>query len=191
MNRLIAIPPILRPLHGEQASIRDLVLTYLAAAFAAVIVVLEPGARPGVIEWWAIAVVALVAADFAGGLVATHSSGTSAYYAARPRLRTVAILVHVVQPTVLFFVVGGPVEVWAVVPAFTILAALLVGSVPAAARRTLAAALVAAGIIIAFAWPVITPPEVWFAPIFLVKLVHGLAVSGACAGSARSTAHLS
>ena len=179
MNRVISIPRILRPIHGAAAPLRDLLLTYAVAAFAVVVVVLEPGARPGVFRWWAIAVVAAIAGDFAGGVVATHTRGTAAYYAARPRLQRVAILVHVLQPTLLFFVVGGPVEVWAVIPGYTILAALLVSAAPPTRQETRAAALVAAGIIISFAWPFITPPEVWFAPIFMVKLVHGLAASGA------------
>lgn len=176
MTRSIRVPRFLRELHGEKASVFDLALTYLAAIGTAIVIVVRPGARPVASLWWEIALVAVIGADLAGGAVANFTVGTDRYYAARPKLRLVFLMLHVVHPTILYLIIGGPPEVWIAIPAFTLASALVVNSLPRARQATVAAVLSSAGIMICFSWFVIAPPALWFGPLFLVKLVLGFSV---------------
>jgi hypothetical protein len=174
--RTLRIPRLFHEFHGEEARLIDVVFTWAAALIAVGIVVLRPSTRPVATTWWQIAIVALIAGDLVGGVVANFSEGTDRYYAARPRLRVGFLLLHVVQPTVLYFIIGGPVEVWASIPAYAIVAALVVNALPDDRQMPVATLLTAIGIMICFGWYVIAPPALWFGPIFLVKLVLGFAV---------------
>lgn len=176
MNRVVRVPRLLHVLHGEETTLGDLVVTWVVALGTALVIVLRPGTRPVATRWWEIAIVAAIGADIAAGVVATFTAGTDRFYAARPRLRIVFLLLHVIQPTLLFFIIGGPVEVWAVVPAFAIVSALVVNALPGRHQATLAAALTVAGVMICFGWFVVAPPALWFGPLFTVKLVLGFAV---------------
>jgi hypothetical protein len=163
-------------LHGERPSAGGLILTYTVAIFAALVVVVRPAARPSLFLWWEIAIAALVAADLAGGVVANFTESTNHFYARKKRLRVIYLLLHLLYPLVLFFVMNGPVEIWAAIPLFTVAGALLVTALPPPVQPPVAAAVVAVGLMVAFSWHVITPPLVWFAPLFLVKLVLGFSV---------------
>ncbi len=173
---MIRIPKVLREVHGEEAPLFDVVFSWVAAIVAAAIVVVRPAARPSTIAWWEVALVAVIAADLAGGVVANFTSGTDRYYAARPRLRIGFLLLHVVQPTLMYLAIGGPIEVWAAIPAYTIIAALVVNALPDGKQIAVAGFLTVLGIFVCFAWFVIAPPALWFGPVFLVKLVLGFAV---------------
>lgn len=176
MNRTIRIPRLLHELHGEEARLADVLVTWTVALAAAAIIVARAAARPAAVAWWEIAIVALVGADLAGGVVANFTASTDRYYASRPRLRIGFLALHVVHPVVLFFVIGGPVEVWAAIPAYTLAAAFAVNAIRGPAQAPVAAAFVVVGVLITFSWFVIAPPALWFAPLFLVKLVLGFAV---------------
>ena len=174
--RTIRIPGFLHEIHGEEAPLFDVVAAWATALIAAGIVLLRPATRPAAIAWWEIAIATIIAADLAGGVVANFSPGTDRYYAARPRLRIVFLLLHVIQPTLMYFVVGGPPETWIVIPAYTIVAALIVNALPDDRQIAVAGFFTALGIFVCFAWFVIAPPALWFGPIFLIKLVLGFAV---------------
>lgn len=176
MNRTVRVPRLLHVLHGEETTLGNLLFTWGVALATAVVVVLRAGTRPVATAWWEIAIVAAIGADIAGGVVASFTAGTERYYASRPRLRVVFLLLHVIQPTLLYFIIGGPPEVWAVVPGFAIVSALVVNALPGEHQQTLAAVLTVAGIMICFGWFVVAPPALWFGPLFTVKLVLGFAV---------------
>lgn len=176
MNRRIRIPWLLRALHGEESTPAELFMTYAAALITAAIIVTRAAARPAAVTWWEITIVALLGADIAAGAVATFTPGTDRFYSARPRLRIVFILLHALHPLVLFFIIGGPVEVWAAIPGYAIVSALVVNVLTPRLQQMVAPALVALGIVICFSWLVIAPPALWFGPLFLVKLVLGFAV---------------
>jgi hypothetical protein len=163
-------------LHGERPKPFEVAITYAVAVFAAVVVVLEPGARPSLFQWWETAIAAVIAADLAGGVVANFTGSTNDFYKARPKLRIVFLLSHLIHPAVLYLIMNGPIEIWAAIPAFTVAAALVVNALPERVQPSIAAALFAVGVMIAFTWHVITPPLVWFTPLFLAKLVLGFAV---------------
>ena len=176
MNRTVRIPRVLHELHGEAAPLSNVLLTWAVALAVAAIIVVRAAARPAAVAWWEIAIVAMVGADLAGGVVANFTPSTDRYYAERPRLRIGFLALHVIHPVVLYFVIGGPIEVWVAIPAYTLAAAFLVNAIRGPAQQPVAAALVVIGVIITFSWFVIAPPALWFAPLFLVKLVLGFAV---------------
>jgi hypothetical protein len=166
----------LRFLHGEEPSRVGLLCTYGAALFAAAVVVVRPDARPSLFLWWEVAIAALIAADLSGGVVANFTRSTSKFYRERGRTRVTYLILHLLYPVVLYIVMNGPVEIWAVIPLYTVAGALLVNALPERVQPPVAALLVSAGLIITFSWNVITPPLVWFGPLFLVKLVLGFSV---------------
>lgn len=167
---------ILAFLHGEEPKLLNVVLTYATAAFAAIVVILRPSARPSLFLWWETALAALVAADLAGGVVANFTASTNEFYKSRPKLRLIFLAGHIVYPLIFLVIMNAPPETWIAIPAFTIVAAFIVNGVPERHQPATAAALFAVGIMIAFTWHVITPPLVWFAPLFLTKLVLAFAV---------------
>ena len=176
MTRPIRVPRFLQELHGKETTRFDLVLTYLVAIGTVIVIVLRPGARPVATLWWEIAIVAIIGGDLAGGAVANFTPGTDRYYAGRPRLRLLFLALHVIHPAILSFIIGGPPEVWIAIPAFTLVSAFVVNSLPRERQPTVAAVLTVAGIMICFSWFVIAPPALWFGPLFLVKLVLGFSV---------------
>jgi hypothetical protein len=176
METTVRVPRVLRFLHGDESTRVDLLLTWVAAIATAIVVVLRPGARPAATAWWEIAIVAVIAADFAGGAVANFTAGTDRYYADRPRLRLVFIALHAVPPVVLAFIIGGPTELWVAIPAVALVGAFVVNGLPVAVQPTVAAFVTAGGVIVCFSWFVIAPPALWFGPLMLVKLVLAFAV---------------
>lgn len=176
MSRRVRIPRLFHEFFGEEASLADLLITCFAVIGVAIVIVLRPAARPVATAWWEIALVSLVGADLAGGAVAGFTTGTDAYYAARPKLRLAFPALHVLHPAILFFVIGGPPEVWIVIPAFAIVSAYVVNALARELQPVAAAALTTAGVVICFSWFVVAPPALWFGPLFLVKLVLGFAV---------------
>lgn len=104
----IAVPRWLHDLHGTHSTRRDLALvqgcawgvTALVAALA-----LAQGLPP-----WAVALLALLAVDIAGGVVSNVTPGTNAHYNASRRARIVFLALHVLQPAALVWLFPG----WAV-----------------------------------------------------------------------------
>ncbi|HKJ85015.1 MAG TPA: hypothetical protein VKA06_03010 [Spirochaetia bacterium] len=176
MSRSVRVPRFLHELHGDQTTRFDLVLTYLVAIGTAFLIVLRPGTRPVATLWWEIAIVAIIGGDLAGGAVANFTTGTDRYYSARPKLRLVFLALHVLHPLILYFIIGGPPEVWIAIPLFALVSAFVVNGLPRELQPTVAAVLTVAGIMICFSWFVIAPPALWFGPLFLVKLVLGFSV---------------
>lgn len=174
--KTVKIPRLLHELHGEESTVLELLLTYTVVIVVMGIVLLRPAARPTAVAWWEVLIVTLIAGDLAGGVVAGFTTGTDSYYASRPRLRIAFFLLHVVQPAILYFVIGGPPEVWIVIPAYAIVSGLVVNALPRRVQPVVAAGLVTVGIVVCFSWFVIAPPALWFGPVFLVKLVLAFAV---------------
>lgn len=99
--KAISIPKALAKLHGEQSTLADVVVTHVVAYMITALI--------GWLAWrdglagWQVAVLAVLAVDIAGGVVANVTAGTDQYYGARPRLRKVFLGLHVVQPLVLWW----------------------------------------------------------------------------------------
>ena len=152
-----------RWLHGAAPRRCDLLATYAAAAVAA-------WATWDVSGSW---VLALIAADLGGGVVAFATPSTARWYAARRRPVHVAFVGLHVLHVVVAANVGGASPVWAVaVFAFAAAAVVLVRLLPPAAALPVAFALV---VVAAFVHPSL-PGLVAFVPLLILKLVVGFAV---------------
>lgn len=116
---------------------------------------------------------ALLAADVGGGVVALAMRSTARWYAARPRgLHVAFVAVHLVHVLVAA-VVGGASLVWALaVFAYAAAAVVLVRLAPPASAPIAALALVATGAVV---HPVLPGLPV-FVPLLLLKLVVGFGV---------------
>lgn len=152
-----------RWLHGAAPRRGDLIATYAAALVAAWATWDASG------SW----VLAAIAADLGGGVVALTTPSTARWYAARRRPVHVAFVgVHVLH-VVVAATVGGASPVWAVaVFAYAAAAVVLVRLLPPGAAVQAAFALV---VVAAFAHPVL-PGLAAFVPLLMLKLVVGFAV---------------
>lgn len=152
-----------RWLHGAAPRRCDLIATYAAAAVAA-------WATWDVAGSW---VLAVIAADLGGGVVAFATPSTARWYAARRRPVHVAFVgVHALH-VVVAASVGGASPLWAVaVFAYVAASVVLVRLLPPAAALPVALALVVVGTVV---HPVL-PGLAAFVPLLLLKLVVGFAV---------------
>ena len=151
-----------RWLHGAAPRRCDLIATYAAAAVAAWATYDAAGS----------VVLALIAADLAGGVVAFSTPSVARWYAARQRpLHLAFVGVHVLH-VVVAAAVGGASPVWAVaVFAYVAASVVLVRLLPATAVLPVAFALV---VVAAVVHPVL-PGLVAFVPLLMLKLVVGFA----------------
>ncbi|GAB3264498.1 hypothetical protein GCM10027347_31600 [Larkinella harenae] len=97
--KTVSVPTFLHKLHGEKTTLPVLTLTYLAALLLAFVTVSDYSA------WsWKTALLALLAFDIGGGVVANLSEGTSAYYRTHPNRRWAFVGIHSLQPALLTLV---------------------------------------------------------------------------------------
>lgn len=181
LDREVAVPRILRELHGTRPKIREILATWTAAILAMAVVVVGEQSAVWSPDLWRTIVVAIVAGDVAGGIVANFSRSTNAYYAVRPRMRLIFLALHVVQPLAMWIASGGPLGPWIMVAAITLGGALFVEVAPEEGQELTAALIVAVGtiavaMVTAFAAH-IPVTLAWFAPLYMVKLVLAFAVS--------------
>ena len=150
---------------------------YLTAlAGAAAVFFLGGLADPGA-ALWRRAVVALVALDVIGGAVATFTVSTASYYSGKPALRRVFIGLHVLHPALLAALYPSSATLIALTGLYAVAAAYAVDALESPdTRRLVAAVVVALGVTLFSIMGVPSPLLVWFAPVFLVKLVGGFAV---------------
>jgi hypothetical protein len=152
-----------RWLHGAAPRRCDLIATYAAAITAAWATYDASG------SW----VLAAIAADVGGGVVANATASTARWYAARGRPVHVAFVGMHVLHVVLAAAVGGASPVWATaVFVFAAASVVLVRSVARASALAVASALVVIGSV---AFPLL-PGLAPFVPLFLLKLVVGFGV---------------
>ena len=152
-----------RWLHGVAPRRCDLLATYAAAAVAAWATYDVAGST----------VLALIAADLGGGVVAFATPSTARWYAARRRPFHLAFVGLHVAHVVVAAAVGGASPVWAVaVFAYAAASVVLVRLLPPGAALPAAFALV---VVAAVVHPVL-PGLAAFVPLLMLKLVVGFAV---------------
>jgi hypothetical protein len=176
LRRRLRLPRLLRELHGEEPQLYELLAVYLTGLAAAAVVLLLGGLADPAVRLWRRAVVALVALDVAGGVVACFTASTAAYYALRPVRRRLFIGLHVLEPGVLAAVFPAAALPLSLVGLYTLGAAYAVDALPTAESRRLAAAvLVVFGVTVFSVIGMPRPLLLWFAPAFMLKLVSGFA----------------
>ena len=99
-------------LHGNRPAVFQLVATYGVGFAAAALVLTTQGFG------WRSWLLALVAADWCGGVVANAAAPVRAWWTARPRMKTGFVLVHLAELPLIYWLSGGGV-------AFYILAVVL------------------------------------------------------------------
>jgi hypothetical protein len=101
MYRIIRIPKLLQDLHGKEASIFSIVLVYFTGIIFGVFFFFLSKDFHSVFHRWLLAV---IACDMGGGVVANMSQSTSDYYAKRPKTRWIFIFLHIIHPLLLWIV---------------------------------------------------------------------------------------
>ncbi len=132
MHAKVRIPKFLHELHGEEASALSLILVYSAGLLLGItIFLLTPDLQPAWHRW----LLTVLAMDIGGGVVANMTPGTSDYYAKRPKIRWIFILMHVIHPALIWLVFPGVVAI-PVVGAATLVFTAIVNSIrePASQR---------------------------------------------------------
>jgi hypothetical protein len=173
----ILIPRALREIHGERATLFDLLLVYGTAAAFGVLALVFAWSRVADLPWWKSLLLFLVAADASGGAVANFSASTDRWYAERPGLRWGFIFIHVIHPAVLYLLFQGLPAYWIFLYAYTVAAASLVNVIQERSRQeTAAAALLVLGIVTTLPLGLGTPFLAWFSPVYMIKLISAFAV---------------
>ena len=97
-----SIPKVLHEFHGKQATLYDLLATYGAGTIAAGTVLFL---LPTTTELWHQILLAVLALDIGGGVVANFTQSTTRYHWHRPRLRLLFIVpFHLIHPVLLMMV---------------------------------------------------------------------------------------
>ena len=98
------VPRFLWEIHGRETTATALVMTYLAGIlFAIAAYVLGKDLEPAWFRW----LVAVMALDLGGGMVANMTRGTSTFYAGKPALSLTFLLLHLFY-VVLFWLLFSP-----------------------------------------------------------------------------------
>ena len=100
-SHLVAVPRWLHALHGTHSTRRDLALVQ-GSAWGVTALVAALAITEGM-TLWAVALLALLVADIAGGVVSNVTPGTNAHYNASRRARLVFLALHVLQPAALIW----------------------------------------------------------------------------------------
>ena len=167
----------LRLIHGETATLFDILLVYVVGVVFGVLALVFASTRVEALPVWKAVVLFVLAADVSGGAMAGFAAGTDAYYGSRPGLRWAFIFIHFIEPGLLFLLFDGRLAYWIFLYAFTAAAASLVNIIPGRARQQgAAAALVVIGIVILLPIGLSTPFLAWFGPVYMLKLILGFAV---------------
>ncbi len=119
----IKIPKVLHELHGKQATIIDLILTYTAGLALCLALVLQGFAQN--LSMLNIVLLGVLGLDIGGGVVANFTKGVKDYYQANARLRYTFILFHIIQPLVLAFIFPNNLLGILLVAVYTLLSMLV------------------------------------------------------------------
>jgi hypothetical protein len=101
MSKKIKIPKFFQELHGEEASLFSIVLVYVSGTlFGIFCFFICPDFQHNFYRW----LLAGIALDIGGGVVANLSQGTSEFYSQRPKKRWIFIFTHLIHPILLWII---------------------------------------------------------------------------------------
>jgi hypothetical protein len=177
LGSLVRIPGPLRLVHGETATLFDVLLVYTTAIAFGLLTIVFAFTRVEALHPWKAVLLFLLAADVSGGATAVFTEGTDAYYCVRPRLRWGFIFIHFFQPLLMLLLFDGKVAHWVFLYVFTVASASLVNSVPGRTHQQgVAVALFIIGIAILLPIALSSPLLAWFGPVYMLKLILGFSV---------------
>lgn len=165
-SSLVAVPWWLHELHGTRSTRRDLALVQ-GCAWGVTALVAALALAEG-LPLWAVALLALLVVDIAGGVVSNVTPGTNAHYNASRRARVVFLALHVLQPAALIWMFP---EWAAVIMAVTVLTLATGFGIEFRGRRADAAPVAVASAVAVISLIVLAPAVVGPAPFIGLPLI--------------------
>ncbi|WP_372424533.1 hypothetical protein [Salinarimonas chemoclinalis] len=165
-SHVIEVPKWLRELHGTRSTRRDLVLVQ-GCAWGVTALVAALAFAEG-LPLWAVALLALLVVDIAGGVVSNVTPGTNAHYNRSRRARVVFLALHVLQPAALVWLFPG----WAVpVAGIAVLTLVTAFGIEAQGRRAAAAPVAVSAAVGLVALIMLAPAAFGTAPFLGLPLI--------------------
>ncbi|MBD3328813.1 hypothetical protein GF340_05970 [Candidatus Peregrinibacteria bacterium] len=124
INKDIKIPKLFQELHGYKSKISTIVLVYLTGIISGSIIIID--LLKFNLEIWKYTLLGIIVVDIAGGVVANLSSSTNSYYRDKKKLRIKFLLVHFIQPLVLYFIFPNSMYFFIFLFSYTIISALII-----------------------------------------------------------------
>lgn len=177
LNRKIKTPLFLHDLHGKEATVADLIFTYLAASMTTGLILysaFDIYIDKGVFKF---IILGLLAFDLSGGVIANFTQGTTNYYAESPKRRSVFIGLHLIQPMVMAWIFPGDSTSIYIAASYTLLATIVTSSLKEEGKqRVLAGALVTMGFSIVFLMSPESKVIHFMLILFIIKLILAFSV---------------
>lgn len=177
LHHEVKIPEFLHELHGQKATVFDLLLTYLGAVLTTALVLYQ--AQPIGLEAWQYFLLGFLTLDLAGGVVANFTAGTTQHYKENPGKRYLFIALHVLQPLLLYLTFSDPANMLPLllITVYAVIAMLVINNIREYAKqRIMGAFLLVLGVTIAFLEPFSQPLMLHLVLLYLVKLLLAFAV---------------
>ncbi|WKN43041.1 hypothetical protein [Tunicatimonas pelagia] len=175
LDKKVRIPAYLHELHGSQASITDLVITYMAAVISAIVILYLAASVP--LPNYKFILLGLLALDLAGGVVSNFTESTNSFYTNHPTRRYLFIALHIVQPLLLIWIFPVDATVIGSISLYTLIAVLLINRLEDHHKqRGYAAFLMAIGVSFSFLVSISQAVVHLMLVLFIIKLVVAFAV---------------
>lgn len=144
----IKVPDLFQELFGKKTTKIELGLSLIFAVLMTALLMAVTYAEWSSVALWRQLLIALIAVDIAGGMIANVSYGTNAYYRTNKKARLIFITIHI-QPVLLALLLGSSFGIALTVTLYTMAAALIVNYLSDyPAQRVVGATLALAGIIV-------------------------------------------
>lgn len=174
-NKNIKIPKLFQELHGEKSKISTVILVYLTGIISGYITIVD--LLKFNLEIWKYLLLGIVVVDIAGGVVANLSSSTNSYYKDKKKLRIIFLLVHFIQPLILYFIFPNSMFFFMFLFFYTIISALFINMLKEAEdQQNIASALLTIGAILS----VLIKTDYFIINIigvlYMIKLILGFSV---------------
>ncbi|MEL6190869.1 MAG: hypothetical protein AAFR66_02425 [Bacteroidota bacterium] len=133
MENIINVPRPLHEVHGERASLVDVILPHSLSILASIyFLMIPPGADFGLLKSVLLFVLTY---DLIGGVIANFSEGTSRFYAESKSRRFKFIALHILQPTAMWYLFQDHQTVVLITSIYVVGAAIVVNQLKGLRRQ--------------------------------------------------------
>jgi hypothetical protein len=175
-SRKITVPKFLRELHGERISLYTFFSVYVTAIITASFLTYEI-IKDNELSYWKYILFFIIVIDIAGGVVANLSSSTNQYYQQNEKKRIPFILIHILQPTILYVIFPQYLNYFLFIALFTVILTLIVSAISnREIQQNTASAFLVIGIIFATMFNEINFYVLALGIMFMIKLILGFSV---------------
>ena len=127
MEKTIKIPKILHEVHGERAVTMDIILPHSISTLASFYFLsISPSIDFSVVKT---ILLFILTYDMVGGVIANFSEGTSRFYAASRMRRFKFIALHVLQPTIMWYLFKDNQTLILIISAYVVGSAIVVNQI--------------------------------------------------------------